>query len=53
MKISDVIKQIREERKIDDDTEIELHFDGDELELHVTLEEAEIENDFQIDVVLS
>ncbi|KAK6510974.1 hypothetical protein TWF506_010062 [Arthrobotrys conoides] len=52
MKISEVIEKIRDERKLDEDTEIELRFDGDELEEDMTLEEAEIEDEFQIDVVL-
>ncbi|KAF3078592.1 hypothetical protein TWF569_008723 [Orbilia oligospora] len=52
MKISEVIEKMRDERKIDEDTEIELHFDGEELEEDMTLEDAEIEDEFQIDVVL-
>ncbi|KAF3934101.1 hypothetical protein ABW19_dt0208117 [Dactylella cylindrospora] len=53
MKVSEVIQVIREERNLDEnDTEIELHFDGDELEEDMTLEDAEIEHEFQIDVIL-
>ncbi|KAF3929079.1 hypothetical protein ABW20_dc0105830 [Dactylellina cionopaga] len=52
MKVSEVIQMIKGERKLDDDTEVGLHFDGDELEEDMTLEDAEIEHEFQIDVVL-
>ncbi|KAK6497829.1 hypothetical protein TWF481_012231 [Arthrobotrys musiformis] len=52
MKVSEVIEQMRDERKLDEGTEIELHFDGEELEEDMTLEEADIEDEFQIDVVL-
>ncbi|EPS37068.1 hypothetical protein H072_9314 [Dactylellina haptotyla CBS 200.50] len=52
MKVSEVIQKMKKERDLDDDTEIELHFDGDELEENMTLEDAEIEHEFQIDVVL-
>ncbi|KAK6354383.1 hypothetical protein TWF730_008791 [Orbilia blumenaviensis] len=52
MKISEVIEKMRDERQLDEDTEIELHFDGEEIEEDMTLEEADIEDEFQIDVVL-
>ncbi|RVD83528.1 uncharacterized protein DFL_007914 [Arthrobotrys flagrans] len=52
MKICEVVEKMRDERKLDEDTEIELHFDGEELEEDMTLEEADIEDEFQIDVVL-
>ncbi|KAK6334686.1 hypothetical protein TWF718_010133 [Orbilia javanica] len=52
MKISEVIERMRDERKLDEDTEVELHFDGEELEEDMTLQEADIEDEFQIDVVL-
>ncbi|KAF3927091.1 hypothetical protein AA313_de0205794 [Arthrobotrys entomopaga] len=52
MKISQVIDMIKDERKLEEDVDIELRFDGDELEEDTTLEDAEIEHEFQIDVVL-
>ncbi|KAK6530004.1 hypothetical protein TWF694_003380 [Orbilia ellipsospora] len=52
MKINQVIDMIKETRSLDEDVDIELHFDGDELEEDMTLEDAEIEHEFQIDVVL-
>ena len=52
MKIREVIERMRDERKLGEDTEVELHFDGEELEEDMSLEEADIEDEFQIDVVL-
>lgn len=43
---------MRDQRKLDEDTEIELHFDGEELEEDMTLQEADIEDEYQIDVIL-
>ncbi|KAK6334132.1 hypothetical protein TWF696_002635 [Orbilia brochopaga] len=52
MTVGGVIAMIKKEREMDEDTQIELRFEGDDLEEDTTLEDADIEDDVQIDVVL-
>ncbi|KAJ6263467.1 hypothetical protein Dda_2031 [Drechslerella dactyloides] len=52
MTVGEAILMIRKERELDEDTDIELRFEGDELEEDTTLEDADIEDDVQVDVVL-
>ncbi|EWC44606.1 hypothetical protein DRE_06595 [Drechslerella stenobrocha 248] len=52
MKVGDVVEMVRKQRGLDEEAGVELRFEGDELEEDMTLEEADIEDDVQIDVVL-
>ncbi|KAF3920684.1 hypothetical protein ABW21_db0208136 [Orbilia brochopaga] len=52
MTVGEVITMIKKERGMDEDAEIGLRFEGDDLEEDTPLEDADIDDDVQIDVVL-
>lgn len=51
--VEELIEKMREERDLGDDVVIKLAFDGEDLEEDMTLIDAEIEDDFLVDVRIS
>jgi len=51
--VEELIEKMKDERELGDDVVIKLAFDGEDLEEDMTLIDAEIEDDFLVDVRIS